>query len=282
MSSTSSGSGVSLGHDDALGHAQQHQARGVEQLVGQLAALADALLVEAHVLRRGHRQQAVADRVGAVGGEVAALGEDRRARPAVDQRHRVDPGTERLRHPAPVRGLDDRVHVDVVERDVARELESHEDHTGDPQEEDVARGREDVGGIERAQLRRVVRPAERRERPQRAREPRVQHVRVALPAGAVRRVHADVGLVAAVIDGQPVSPPELARDAPRPDVLQPVQVAAPLALGVDPDPALGDRGVRRRGQLLHLHEPLERDQRLDPLARALRERAPRACTARCG
>ena len=127
-------------------------------------------------------------------------------------------------------------------------------------------------GIERAQLRGVVGPAERRERPQRAREPRVQHVRVALPARPVRRVHADVGLVAAVVDRQPVAPPQLARDAPGPDVLQPVQVAPPLALGVDPDPALGDRGVRRRGQLLHLHEPLERDQRLDPLARALRVR----------
>ena len=40
------------------------------------------------------------------------------------------------------------MHVDVVERDVARELEPHHDHPGDPQEEDVARRREHVGGVE--------------------------------------------------------------------------------------------------------------------------------------
>ncbi len=128
--------------------------RRVEELVRELPALGDRALVEAHVLRRGHRQQPVADGVGAVGGEIAALGEHGRTRAAVDQRQRVDPGAERLRHPAPVRRLDDRVHVDVVERDVAGELEPHEDHPGDPQEQDVARRREHVGRDRRPSARR--------------------------------------------------------------------------------------------------------------------------------
>ncbi len=164
------------------------------------------------------------------------------------------------------------MHVDVVERDVARELEPHEDHAGDPQEEDVARRQQHVGRVEGAQLVGLVGPAERRERPQRAREPRVQHVRVALPARARRRIHADVGLAPAIPDRDLVAPPQLARDAPRADVVEPVEVALALALGMDADPAVLDRGDRRPGQLLHLHEPLERDQRLDPLARALRVR----------
>ena len=282
MSSTVSGVGRRLGHVDALGDAQEHEPRGVEELVRQLAALGDRALVEAHVLRRGHRQQAVAHGVGAVGREVAAFGEHGRARAAVDQRQRVDARPERLRHPPPVGRLDDRVHVDVVERDVARELQAHEDHAGDPQEQDVARRQQDVGRVEGLQLVGLVGPAERRERPQRAAEPGVQDVGVALPAGPVRRVDPDVGLVPAVVDRDLMPPPQLARDAPRADVVQPVQVALALALGVDADPPLLDRGDRGRGQLVHLHEPLQRDQRLDPLARALRVRAPRACRARCG
>ena len=53
-------------------------------------------------------------------------------------------------------------------------------------------GREHVGRVERAQLGRVVGPAERRERPQARREPRVEHVGVLLPAVALGRLRADV------------------------------------------------------------------------------------------
>ena len=67
-----------------------------------------------------------------------------------------------------------------------------------------------------------------------------------------------------------MAPPELARDAPGPDPLEPVQVALALALRVHAQAAVVDRGDRRPRQLLHRHEPLERDQRLDPLARAVR------------
>ena len=173
------------GSGSSSGHPQEHQPRRVEELVGELAALGDLVLVEAHVLRRRHRQQAEAHGVGAVGGELAALLEDRRARAALDQVERVDPGAERLRHPAPVGRLDDRVDVDVAERDVAHELEPEHDHPGHPQEDDVARREQHVGRVEGAQLRRVVGPAERRERPQLRGEPGVEHVRVRLPAVAL-------------------------------------------------------------------------------------------------
>ena len=115
-----------------LAHAQQNEARRVPQLVHEREPLGDPVFAEAHVLRGGHRQQAPTDRVGAVGREVASLREHRRARAAVDQIERVDPGAKRLRHPPPVRRLDDRVHVDVVERDLPHELQAHHDHPRDP------------------------------------------------------------------------------------------------------------------------------------------------------
>ncbi len=164
------------------------------------------------------------------------------------------------------------MHVDAAERDLARELEAHHHHPGHPQEQDVARRREHVGRVEGAQLRGVVGPAERRERPQLAREPGVEHVGIPLPALALRRLEARIGLLPAVVDGDLVAPPELARDAPGADVLQPLDVAAALALGLDLQAAVAHRLDRARGELVHAHEPLQRDQRLDPLARAVRER----------
>ena len=158
---------------------QQHEARRVEELVGECLALLDLLARVLDVLRRGHREQTEAHRVGAV---------------LVDLLERVDAGAERLAHAAAVRRLDDRVHVDVPERDVAGEAQAHHHHPRDPQEEDVARRREHVGRVEGLQLRRLLRPAERRERPQRRAEPGVEHVLVAPPAVALGRFQADVDL----------------------------------------------------------------------------------------
>ena len=69
-----------------------------------------------------------------------------------------------------------------------------------------------------------------------------------------------------------VAPPQLPRDAPGPDVLHPVEIDLGPALGVEPDlTGLDDVDCGLR-QLVHAHEPLQRDQRFDALARALTER----------
>ena len=197
----------------------------------------------------------------------------------VDLLQRVDPGAEALRHPPPVAGLDHRVHVDVVEGDVAGELEPGHDHPRHPEEEDLARGGEEAGRVEGAQLGRVVGPAERGEGPDRRAEPGVEHVLLLAQlaaAGAAalgRPVLGDEGLLAgvAVPDRDPVAPPELARDAPGADLAHPVEVdPLPLA-GRDPHLVALDHLDRRRRQLVHAAEPLQRDQRLDPLAGAVRE-----------
>ena len=69
-----------------------------------------------------------------------------------------------------------------------------------------------------------------------------------------------------------MSPPELARDAPRPDVLHPVEVDLRRLLGEKAHAPILDDVDRRLGELVHPHEPLQRHERLDPLAGAMRER----------
>src|SRR5579872_2875728 len=134
----------------------QDQPRHVPELVGELAPLLDRALGERHVLRRRHLHQAVPRRVGAV---------------AVDERERVHAGAEALRHAAAGRRVHERMDDDVAERHVAHQLEPDEDHPVLPEADDVAPGRVEIAGIERAQVLGVVRPAERRERPELRREP---------------------------------------------------------------------------------------------------------------
>ena len=69
------------------------------------------------------------------------------------------------------------------ERDVADQLEPGPDHPVLPEADDLAGGRVDVARVVARELRRLVRPAERRERPERRREPRVEDVRIALELG---------------------------------------------------------------------------------------------------
>src|SRR5438105_15962882 len=94
------------------------------------------------------------------------------------------------------------------------------DHARDPEEKYLRRGDEDVGRIERLQVAcLLVRPAERRQRPEPRREPGVEHVLVLShrPVAVRTTDHIVPGdydmlrriAVVAVPDGNAVSPPEL-------------------------------------------------------------------------
>src|SRR5262249_47177712 len=122
------------------------------------------------------------------------------------------------------------------------------------------------------------RPPERRERPEPRREPGIEHVGVlshgAAAVGAGRQilardVHATVAL--AVPGRNPMAPPELAGDAPRPDGLHPVVVRLRPTSRDDLDAALADGLGRLGGQWLHVHVPLLGDQGLDDGLAAIAE-----------
>ena len=83
---------------------------------------------------------------------------------------------------------DEGVDVDVAERHFLHEVQAHHHHPGDPEEDDVEAGDEGARRVVAPQLRRLVGPAERRERPQGRREPGVEHVLVAheVTCGALR------------------------------------------------------------------------------------------------
>ena len=142
----------------------------------------------------------------------------------------------RLRHLLAVLVAHQRVDVDGAERHVAHEMQAHHHHPGDPEEDDVEAGDQDVGRVVARELRRLLRPAEGRERPQRRGEPGVEHVLVALelrPRGrnalaaaacaSASRLRDEDAAVGPVPGRDLVAPPELARDAPGLDVAHPFE-----------------------------------------------------------
>ena len=154
------------------------------------------------------------------------------------------------------------------------ELHARHDHPGHPEEEDLrARSTRVSVGVERLQLRRLLRPAEGGEGPEPGGEPGVQHVRVLLQRAAA----------ALRAGGRGPRAPRSSRRSPppgstRPGCGAPTRAAARCtSRGCSPASArrpsskrsgwkrtrpVARRGQRRLGERLHLHEPLVREARL--------------------
>ena len=184
------------------------------------------------------------------------------------------------------------MHIDGVEWCFAGELDAEHNHPRHPEEEDVVarlHDRRRVEAVELLEARLVLCwPADGCKRPQPRREPRVEDV-IILAKGHARaegrlRLRVRVGLrardkvarlakIVLVLVGIPnrdtMPPPELARDAPVLDVLEPIEVNLLEALGDDLDLAVAHGVAPLGGHPVHLDEPLAREHRLDDLAAAL-------------
>ncbi|MCY1511051.1 hypothetical protein D9M68_454450 [compost metagenome] len=168
----------------------QHEARGVPQLVAEVAVALAALAVEVDAAaQRGQRGEGEAQRIGAEGrnalGEfllrvlahrrcglglaqaLGALVEQRGQLDAVDQVDRVEHVAFRLAHLLALGVAHQAVDVHVLERHSAHEVLGHHDHPGDPEEDDVVARHEHGRGQVQRQVLRLLGPAQRREGHQR-------------------------------------------------------------------------------------------------------------------
>ena len=163
------------------------------------------------------------------------------------------------------------MQVDCMERWFAHVLDPHHHHARDPEEYDVVAGFHHACRIEVVEVVRVVGPAQRRVRPQRRAKPCVQNIfvlsQIAIGAmGAGCRVFQfDNRLIAvvAVPDGDAMPPPQLAADAPVPDVVHPVEIDLGESLRDNLGVTVRHGITRRFRQRLHPDIPLVRNYRLD-------------------
>ena len=157
---------------------------------------------------------------------------------AVDQVERIEHVALRLRHLLAFLVADDGVDVDVAERHAAGEVGRRHDHARDPEEDDVEAGDQHRRRQERARARASPRASRAsngttaRTRTTCRARPRRCANDCGLAAELRARLRARVGFVARDVDVARVvvprrnlmAPPELARDAPVLDVVDPVEV----------------------------------------------------------
>ncbi len=236
----------------------------VPELVAEIARPGHPFLAERHVAARARAPgQREAGRVSPEPG---------------DPVERVDGVSARLGHLLALRVPDQAVQRDLTERHgsvrpgVGHRVQAEHHHPGDPEEQDVVPGDQHAGRIERAQVGRIVRPAKRRERPQRRGEPGIKNVRILSPLSSARltgpwwflvRPDAADLAVGRVPDRDPMAPPELPADAPVVHVVDPVEVARGQLRRVHPHPSVPNGVPRRLGQRPDLDEPLQGQPRLD-------------------
>src|SRR5256714_5332350 len=155
--------------------------------------------------------------------------------------------------------------IDGLERQPpVHEVVARHEHPGYPEKKDLGGRDECVPWIEALEVRRVLRPAERREGPQPRGEPGVEHIGILLDccsaaARALLGVFACRPLVRAFLaskDGYTMTPPELPRDVPIADVLHPVLECRVPTLRNDLECSAPILSQNRLGERVHFHEPL--------------------------
>src|SRR5688500_3133238 len=166
-----------------------------------------------------------------------------------------------------------------MERYLAHMLQPLEDHARHPEEEDVVPRLHHIAGVEVVEVGCLFRPAERAERPQARREPRIEHV-VVLPYALATALYALGHLLGLQVGGKAVAvlavpyryavaPPQLPRYGPVTDVLHPMEIHFGEPLGHYLNLAFAHHLHGRLGQRLHAHEPLVRHDRLQHSAATL-------------
>ena len=182
----------------------------------------------------------------------------------IDDVKRIDAVPERLGHLDVIGVAHGSVQVNGVERGRVHEGIAGHDHARHPEEENLRRRNQVVGRIERSQRRRaLVGPTESGNGEEPRREPGVEHILVlphgtaAFVAGAyVGATHYLLVALVAVPYRYAVPPPELSRDVPVANVLEPIDIDCFPALRQNANSSIAhgcESGFRQR---LHLHEPL--------------------------
>ncbi len=287
----------------------KHKAGRVPQLVAEVAVAFTAVHVELDVAAgAGEAGEGEAQRICAVGGDAlrellaralldllgllrvhqaaGALLHQLLQADAVDQVDRVEHVALGLGHLLAFRVADQAVHVDILERNLAGDVLGHHHHARHPEEDDVEAGhqhRRRQVEVERGIgfLRPLRRPVQSGERPQRGGIPGVQHVLVARQLAGVAFLVGEVArflfavrdehfAVDAVPGGNLVTPPQLARNAPVLNVVEPLVVGVDPVFRVELDLAVGNDFQRLvsdalavRTGLGHCDEPLVGQHRLD-------------------
>src|SRR6266446_10240838 len=135
------------------------------------------------------------------------------------------------------------MEVDVAKRHLAGEVDAHHGHARYPEKKNLVACDQQTGRVVPLEIRRILRPAQRRKWPKPRAEPGVQDIRVllqvcratlrALPGRLAR--NGNLLAIPAMPRRNAVSPPELSRQRPVADIPHPLEIHLAPVFGDDPD-----------------------------------------------
>ena len=191
----------------------------VPYLIGKVPAGFHSLPVETHIISRGiSGDQSKAERIGSI---------------LVNHFQGINTVPKRFAH-LPALGIPHQsMDQHMVERGLSCLLQTGEDHTDYPEEDNIIAGNQYICWIEVLHLRSLVRPSQGRKGPQCRGKPGIQGILVLMEMSAAAfwtfsghfPGNYSLSALVAIISRDPVSPPELAGDAPISDILQPMEIS---------------------------------------------------------
>ena len=173
-------------------------------------------------------------------------------------------------HFSTLRVTNDTVHQNGVKGSFSHIFNARENHTGNPEEDDIIAGYQGIGGVEIAKVFGVFGPTQGGEGPQGRGEPSIQGIGVLMQVGAaafgangyvIFLGHNDFITIIAIPNGQAVTPPKLTGNTPVADVFHPVIIGFFKPFGNNVGLFGTNRFNGRFCQGFHFHKPLVRNPR---------------------
>ncbi len=238
-------------------HIHQHEADCVPHFIAEIPAVIQTFPIETHIIAGGvarneHEPQGVCTVV-------------------FDNLQRVDAIAEGLGELPALVVTNQPMNQHVMEGDFAHLFHAGEYHADYPEEYDIIACYQRAGRVEMLEFFRILRPAQRGERPQAGAEPGIQRVFVLFDIGrAALFTFAGVVLgnrnmpaVCAVVGRNAVAPPNLAGNAPIADIFQPVHIRFAETGRYDIQFAILVNLHCGLCQIFHAHKPLQLYHRLN-------------------
>ena len=238
-------------------------AAGIPQLIGKVTHCFAALYVETHVVTGGIASNHIhTQRIAAV---------------LFNHFQRINAIAKTLGHLSALIITHQAVNQHGVEGCLTGMLTAGEDHSGNPEENDIVAGNQDICGIEVVQILGLFGPAKGLKGPQSRAEPGIQHIGVTLNVSA-SALFALAGILTgdgymttlcAGPGGNLMTPPKLTGNTPIADIFHPVGVGLAETLGNELCLALIYNTQRFFGKGFHLHKPLGGDDWLNIIMAAV-------------
>ena len=235
----------------------QHKAGGIPQLVSKVSGSHNTIIDKSHIITRSvagnqHKSQGIS----------AIL---------VNNLYWINTITQGFRHLPSLLISNQTMNVNSLEWNILAKFQSHHNHAGYPEENNIITSNQGAGWVELLQLRSFLWPAHSFKWPQARAEPGIQYILILMEMLAatfwtyiyISTRNSGFATIITVPGRNPMAPPQLAGNTPITNIVQPVAIDFGKSLWYEFDFASFNSLYSRLSQGIHLDKPLGRNHWLN-------------------